>query len=62
MEKQQTNYNTEEMSCEEITTVRDQYNENKTHNIKEFEECEETKEVHDILVCEYKRLEGYMID
>ena len=46
------------MSWKEITIVIDQYNERKTHNIKECEECEEyeeTKEEHDILVYEYNR-------
>ena len=53
-EKRETNYNAEEMSYKEITTVIDQYK-----NCKEYKE---TKETHNSLVCEYKKLEGYIID
>ena len=52
----------EEISCEQIITVIDQYNENKTCDIKECEECKEKKETCYSLVCEYKRLEGCIID
>ena len=61
-EKWETNYDMEEMSCKEITTVIDQYNDMKTCNIKECKEYEEAKETYNSLVCEYKRLEVYIID
>ena len=62
IEKRETNYNAEGMSCEETLTVIDQYNEKKTRNIKEYKECEEMKETCHSLVRGYKRLDGYIID
>ena len=62
VEKLVPTYDAEEMSCEEISNIIKQYNDKNTTTTKECPQCEDTTEAYDSLVCEYKRVEQYMID
>ena len=62
VKKQAPTHDAEEMSCEEISNIINQYNDKNTTTTKECPQCEDTTEAYDSLVCEYKKVERCMID